>query len=122
MRGFSRETFIEITNIESQEFRRCQNNTIGCAEHPRAGGTDDLETFFSLIHRYVGNSFTLKQYKEFWPKKKGMQVTNKYAILEGLHLMYIMKIIKFGYFYLFFCVHHFGKLHCYCKFLSFGPK
>ena len=49
---------IEITtNIESQELRRCENEAIGYPEHPRAGGTDDLETFFSLTHRYIGNVF-----------------------------------------------------------------
>ena len=60
---------IEVTtNIESQEMRRCQNELIGYAEHPRAGGTDHLETFFGLTHRYVGNVFTLKQFKELWPQ------------------------------------------------------
>jgi hypothetical protein len=58
---------IEITtNIESQELRRRENEAIGYPEHPRAGGTDDLETFFSLTHRYIGNVFSLKQFKEFW--------------------------------------------------------
>ncbi|KAJ7384016.1 hypothetical protein OS493_024028 [Desmophyllum pertusum] len=52
------------TNIESQEHRRRENNIIGYAEHPRAGGTDDLETFFSIAHRYLGLLFTLKQFKE----------------------------------------------------------
>ena len=69
IRGFSRETVIEITtNIESQELRRCENEIIGYLEHPRAGGTDDLETFFSLTHHYIGNVFSLKQFKEIWPK------------------------------------------------------
>ena len=69
IRGFSRETVIEITtNIESQELRRLENEVIGYPEHPRAGGTDDLETFFSLAHRYLGNVFSLKQFKELWPK------------------------------------------------------
>ena len=67
--GFLRETVIEVTtNIESQEMRRCQNEEIGYAEHPRAGGTDDLETFFGLTHPYLGNVFTLKQFKELWPQ------------------------------------------------------
>ena len=48
--------------------RRQENEEIGYEEHPRAGGTDDLETFFGLTHRYVGNVFTLKQFKEFWPQ------------------------------------------------------
>ena len=37
IRGFSRETVIEVTtNIESQERRRLLNEELGCAEHPRA--------------------------------------------------------------------------------------
>ncbi|KAJ7394540.1 hypothetical protein OS493_000355 [Desmophyllum pertusum] len=69
IRGFSRETLVEMTtNIESQEHRRRENNIIGYAEHPRAGGTDDMETFFSIAHRYLGLLFTLKQFKEKWQK------------------------------------------------------
>ena len=69
IRGFSRETLVEMTtNIESQEHRRRQNGEIGYAEHPRAGGTDDLETFFSIAHRYLGMLFSLKQFKEKWQK------------------------------------------------------
>ena len=56
------------TNIESQEFRRRLNGVLGYAEHPRAGVTDDLETLYSMFHRYLGPVFTLKQFKEFWPK------------------------------------------------------
>ena len=48
--------------------RRQENEEIGYEEHPRAWGTDDLETFFGLTHRYVRNVFTLKQFKEFWPQ------------------------------------------------------
>lgn len=67
--GFSRETLVEITtNIESQEFRRRENDELGYCEHPRAGGTDDLETLFSLAHRKLGTTFTLKDWKEYWPK------------------------------------------------------
>ncbi|KAK3739432.1 hypothetical protein QZH41_015586 [Actinostola sp. cb2023] len=69
VRGFSRETLVEITtNIESQEYRRRENNIIGYAEHPRAGGTDDLETLFSIAHRRLGNTFTLKDWCNYWPK------------------------------------------------------
>lgn len=68
IRGFSRETVIEITsNIESQEYRRREIINIGYPEHPRAGGTDDLETFFGIVHRNIGTVFTLKQFKEYWP-------------------------------------------------------
>ena len=68
IRGFSRETVIEITsNIESQEYRRREIIDIGYPEHLRAGGTDDLETFFGIDHRNIGTVFTLKQFKEYWP-------------------------------------------------------
>ena len=67
--GFSRETVIEITtNIESQEARRRINKEVGYPMHPRAGGTDDLETFFGLVHRYLGNVFLLKDFKQIWPR------------------------------------------------------
>lgn len=69
IRGFSRETVIEVTtNIESQEYRRRENEAIGYPEHPRAGGTDDLETFFGIVHMNLGTTFTLKQFKHYWPK------------------------------------------------------
>lgn len=69
IRGFSGETVIEVTtNIESQERRRLLNEELGCAEHPRAAVTDDLETFYSITHRDLGNVFILKQFKEYWPK------------------------------------------------------
>lgn len=54
------------TNIESQEYRRRENGLIGYLEHPRAGGTDDLENFFSIIHRLLGTIFTLKQFRDVW--------------------------------------------------------
>ena len=64
IRGFTRETFIEITtNIESQELRRIRNNEIGYPEHPRAATTDDVECFFSLTRRHLGETFTLKEFK-----------------------------------------------------------
>ena len=53
---------------DAKESRRRQNGEIGYAEHPRAGGTDDLETFFSIAHRYLGMLFSLKQFKEKWQK------------------------------------------------------
>lgn len=69
IRGFSRETLVEMTtNIESQEYRRRLKNEIGYAEHPRAGGIDYLETFFSIAYHYLGLVFSLKQFKEKWPK------------------------------------------------------
>ena len=67
--GFSRETIIELTtNIESQELRRCQSSAIGYEEHPRAGSTDDRETFFGILHHNLGNIFTLSDFKYAWRK------------------------------------------------------
>ena len=67
--GFSRETVIAVTtNIESMEFRRRQIQTIGYEEHPRAGTADDVEAFFALVHRFLGNIFTLKHFKYMWRK------------------------------------------------------
>ena len=40
---------------------------IGYPEHPRAGGTDDLETFFGIVPRNIGTTFMLKQFHEYWP-------------------------------------------------------
>ena len=69
IRGFSRETVGEVTtNIESQEFRRIQNGDIGYEEHPRAAETDDLESYFCVAHRDLGQIFTLKMFKSYWPK------------------------------------------------------
>jgi len=47
---------------ESQEERR-RYDEIGYPEHPRAGMTDDLETLYSLLHRYLGQVFKLKQFR-----------------------------------------------------------
>ena len=65
--GFSRETVVPVTtNIESMEFRRCQNNEIGYEEHPRAGSMDDVEAIIAFFHRILGVVFTLKQFKSRW--------------------------------------------------------
>lgn len=67
--GFSRETVVAITtNIESMEYRRRESLNIGHEEHPRAGSTDDVEAFFALLHRFLGNIFTLKEFKTVWRK------------------------------------------------------
>lgn len=67
--GFSRETVIAVTsNIESMELRRRQASEIGYPEHPRAGTSDDVEAFIGLLHRFLGNIFTLKDMKTFWRK------------------------------------------------------
>lgn len=69
IRGFTRETFIELTtNIESQEFRRRQNTILGYPEHPRAATTDDVECFFSLTMRHLGDTFTVKEFRAGWRK------------------------------------------------------
>ena len=67
--GFSRETVIAITtNIESIEYRRRENADIGYEEHPRAGTSDDVEANIALFHRYLGNIFTVKEFKACWRK------------------------------------------------------
>ena len=67
--GFTREVVIQLTtNIESQEFRRSQNDEIGYPEHPRAGSTEDLECFFGVTHSKLGTVFTLQEFKDGWPK------------------------------------------------------
>lgn len=66
---FYRETFIELTTyIESQEFRRRQNTILGYPEHPRAATTDDVECFFSLTRRHLGDTFTVKEFRAGWRK------------------------------------------------------
>lgn len=66
---FNRETFIELTTyIESQEFRRRQNTILGYPEHPRAATTDDVECFFSLTRRHLGDTFTVKEFRAGWRK------------------------------------------------------
>lgn len=66
IRGFSRQTFIEVTaNIESQEYRRLSCNV---PEHPRAGTTDDVECFFAMCHSKLGDHFLLKDFKYNWKK------------------------------------------------------
>ena len=67
--GFSRESVIAITtNIESIEYRRREIDRIGYPEHPRAGTSDDVEAFISLLHRFLGNIFTVKDMKSLWRK------------------------------------------------------
>ena len=69
IRGFSRESIVEVTtNIESRELRRTQNLEIGYEEHPRTAETDDLESYFAIAHRDLGPIFTLKEFKPYWPK------------------------------------------------------
>lgn len=65
VRGLTYQTFIEITGgIESAEFRRREPGK----EHPRASSTDDVEGFFSLCRRMIGAKFTLREFKDQWPR------------------------------------------------------
>ncbi|XP_072016694.1 uncharacterized protein [Amphiura filiformis] len=70
VRGFSRETVIAVTtNIESQEYRRAENDNLGYPEHPRSGTTDDVECFFSMLHNKIkGQNVTLQDFKKWWRK------------------------------------------------------
>ncbi len=54
------------TNIKSTEYRRRENDRIGYPEHPRAGTSDDVEAFIFLLHRFLGNIFTVKDMKSLW--------------------------------------------------------
>jgi hypothetical protein len=67
IRGFTKETFIEITtNIERQEIRRIRNTDISYA------GLVQLmmwNVFFSLSSRQqLGDTFTVHELKNRWPK------------------------------------------------------
>ena len=67
--GFSMEILIAVTtNTESIEYRRRESERIGYPEHPRAGTSDDVEAFISLLHRFLGNIFTVKEMKSLWRK------------------------------------------------------
>lgn len=48
--------------------QRRESYEIEYPERQRASGTDDLETFFGIVHRNIGTVFTLKDFKEYWPK------------------------------------------------------
>ena len=75
---------IEITtNIESQEIRRCETASIGNEEHPRAGTTDDVEMFFSVVRKSLGQTFTLKAFKKHW-----RNLTRLFMNLSGIELMF----------------------------------
>ena len=67
--GFSMETLIAVTtNIESIEYCPRESERIGYPEHPRAGTSDDIQAFISLLHRFLGNIFTVKEMKSLWRK------------------------------------------------------
>ncbi|XP_077995175.1 uncharacterized protein LOC144448771 [Glandiceps talaboti] len=70
IRGLTREVVIGlIANIESQELRRrvSQNRNLP-PEHPRAGTSDDVESFISLLHHMLGPIFDHKKLKENYRK------------------------------------------------------
>lgn len=68
IRGFTLQTALEvIANIETQEHRRRLNHMYGFAEHPRASSTDDVEAFFSLTRRLIGQTFTVQEFAQQWP-------------------------------------------------------
>ena len=82
------------TNIESQELRRTQNLDIGYEEHPRAAETDDLESYFCIAHRDLGQIFTLKMFKSYWPKS----VRYDYACLTKI-LRQNVEMLMSSYFF-----------------------
>ena len=41
---------------------------IGYEEHPRAGTSGDVEAIIALFYRYLGNIFTVKEFKACWRK------------------------------------------------------
>ncbi|XP_070562220.1 uncharacterized protein [Ptychodera flava] len=63
--GFTREILVGIfANICDQERRR--HNSLS-PEHPRASTTDDVECFFPTAHQHLGDCFTLKDWKQYFP-------------------------------------------------------
>jgi hypothetical protein len=50
------------------EYRRRDSLRIGYPEHPRAGTSDDVEGFIAMLHRFLGNIFTVKDLKSLWRK------------------------------------------------------
>ena len=66
VRGVTRQTLIALTTtIESREWRR---RRVLESEHPRAGSTDDVECFFSVLRNTVGTHFTSKSVMVEWRK------------------------------------------------------
>ena len=66
----TRETIIALTTtIESREWmrRRCANEGLPL-EHARATSTDDVECFFSVLRKIIGNHFTSKSVMLQWRK------------------------------------------------------
>lgn len=49
--------------------RRVEGQALGLMpEHPRASSTDDVEGFFSILHRLLGKTFDLKAFMDSYPK------------------------------------------------------
>ena len=69
IRGFSRETLVALTTIESREWIRRRNANMKLPpEHPRASTTDDVECFFSLTRNMIGSHFTVRDVQFGWRK------------------------------------------------------
>ena len=70
IQGLTREVIVAlIANIESQEHRRQYGALCSLPpEHPRASSTDDVEAFFAIVHKMMGESFDLKSFFEQYPK------------------------------------------------------
>ena len=64
IQGFTREIVVVlIANCESLELRRAEYVKRGLSpEHPRAGSTDDVEGFISLLHEQLGGVFDHKAF------------------------------------------------------------
>ncbi|XP_070555107.1 uncharacterized protein [Ptychodera flava] len=58
-----------VANIKSAERRRLECETRGLPpEHPRAGTTDDVEGFFSILHSLLGRVFDHKAFRDNYRK------------------------------------------------------
>lgn len=68
IKGFTRETLIGLTaNIETRQWRYLFNLAQKIApEHPRSSSSDDVECFFSILRRCVGENFTMKQVHQIY--------------------------------------------------------
>ena len=66
IRGLTREVTIGlIANLKSRELRRQEYLARNIPpEHPRASGTDDVESLFALLHEMLGSIFDIKQFRD----------------------------------------------------------
>ncbi|XP_077987455.1 uncharacterized protein LOC144442058 [Glandiceps talaboti] len=71
IQGLPRDVIIGlIANIESQELQRTvsQYHNLPPVHHPRAGTSDEVESFISLLHQMIGPIFDNKKFKENYRK------------------------------------------------------